>query len=48
VASLVDTLACVTRVAAAILRKSPSPLSAAAEQFRVDTTPPAIWYQMAS
>ena len=48
VASLVDTLAWVTRGAGAVLRGSPSPLSAAAEQFLVDTTPEAIGYQMAS
>jgi len=48
VASLVDTLASVTRGAGAVLRESPSPLSAAAERFLVDTTPEAIGYQMAS
>jgi len=48
VASLVDTLAWVTRGAGAVLRGSPSPLSAAAEPFLVDTTPEAIGYQMAS
>ena len=48
VASLVDTLALVTRCAKAVLRRSPSPLPAAAEQFLVDTTPEAIGYQMAS
>jgi len=48
VASLVDTLAWVTRCAGAVLRGSPSPLSAAAEQFLVSTTPEAIGYQMAS
>jgi len=48
VASLVDTLAWVTRGAGAVLRGSPSPLSAAAEQFLVDTTLEAIGYQMAS
>jgi len=48
VASLVDTLACVTWGAGTVLRGSPSPLSAAAEQFLVDTTPEAIGYQMAS
>jgi len=46
--SLVDTLAWVTRGAGAVLRGSPSPLSAAAEQFLVDTTPEAIGYRMAS
>ena len=48
VAALVDTLAWVTRGAGAVLRGSPSPLSAAAEQFLVDTTPEAIGYQMSS
>ena len=48
VAALADTLAWVTRGAGAVLRGSPSPLSAAAEQFLVDTTPEAIGYQMAS
>jgi len=48
VASLMDTLAWVTRGAGAVLRGSPSPFSAAAEQFLVDTTPEAIGYQMAS
>jgi len=48
VASLVDTLAWVTRGSGTVLRRSPSPLSAAAEQFLVDTTPEAVWYQMAS
>jgi len=48
VASLVDTLAWVTRGAGAILRGSPCPLLAAAEQFLVDTTPEAIGCQMAS
>jgi len=48
VASLVDTLAWVTRGAGTVLRGSPSPLSAAAEQFLVDTTPESIGYQMAS
>ena len=48
VASLVETLAWVTWGAEAVLRGSPSPLSAAAEQFLVDTTPEAIGYQMAS
>jgi len=48
VASLVDTLAWVTRGAGAVLRGSPSPLSAAAQQFLVVTTPEAIGYQMAS
>jgi len=48
VASLVDTLAWVTRGARSVLRGAPSPLSAAAEQFLVDTTPEDIGYQMAS
>jgi len=48
VASLVDTLPWVTWGAGAVLRGSPSPLSAAAEQFLVDTTPEAIGYQLAS
>jgi len=48
VASLVDTLAWVTRGHGAVLRGSPSPLSAAAELFLVDTTPEASGYQMAS
>jgi len=48
VASLVDTLAWATRVAGAVLRGSPYPLLAAAEQFLVDTTPEAIGYQIAS
>ena len=48
VASLVDTLAWVTRGAGAVLRGSPSLLKAAAEQFLVETTPEAIGYQMAS
>ena len=48
VASLVHTLAWVTRGAGAVLRGFPSPLSAAAEHFLVDTTPEAIGYQMAS
>jgi len=48
VASLVDTLAWVTRGAGAVLRESPSPLTASAKQFLVDTTPEAIGYQMAS
>jgi len=48
VASLVDTLAWVTRGAGAVLRGSLSPLSATAEQFLVNTTPEAIGYQMAS
>jgi len=48
VASLVDTLVWVTRGAGAVQRGSPSPLTAAAEQFLVDTTPEAIGYQMAS
>jgi len=45
VASLVDTLAWVTRGPGTVLRGSPSPLSAAAEQFLEDTTPEAIGYQ---
>ena len=48
VASLVVTLAWDTRGAGGVLRGFPSPLSAAAEQFPVDTTPEAIRYQMAS
>jgi len=48
VASLVGTLAWVTRGAGAVLRESPSPLTASAEQFLVDNTPEAIGYQMAS
>jgi len=44
VASLVDTLSWLTRCAGAVLRGSPSTLSAAAEQFLVDTTPEAIGY----
>jgi len=48
VASLVYTLAWVTRGAGALLRGSPSPLSAAADPFLVDTTPGAIGHQMAS
>jgi len=48
VASLVDTLAWVIRGAGTVLRGSPSPLSAAAEQLLVDTPPEAIGYQMAS
>ena len=48
VASLVVTLVWVTRGAGSVPRGSPSPLSAAAEQFLVDTTPEAIGYQMAS
>jgi len=48
VASLVDTLAWVTRGAGATLRGSPSPLSAAADQLLVDTTSENIGYQMAS
>jgi len=48
VASLVKTLACVTRGAGAVLRDSLSPRSAVAEQFLVDFTPEAIGYQMAS
>jgi len=47
VASLVDILAWVTRGAGAVLRGSLSLLTAAAEQFLVDTTPEAIGYQMA-
>jgi len=47
VASLVVTLAWVTRGAGSVLRGPPSPLSAAAEQFLVDTTSEAIGYQMA-
>jgi len=47
VASLVGTLAWVTRGAGAVLRESPSPLTASAEQFLVDNTPEAIGYQMA-
>jgi len=47
-ASVVDTLAWVTLGAGTVLRGSPSPLSAAAEQFLVDTTPEAIGYKMAS
>jgi len=39
VASLVDTLAWVTRGAGTVLRGAPLTLSAAAEQFFVDTTP---------
>ena len=48
VASLVDTLALVTRGTGSVLRGCPSPLPAAAEQFLVDATPEAIGYQMAS
>ena len=48
VASLVDTLAWVTRGAGAVLRDSSSPRTALAEQFLVDSTPEAIGYQMAS
>jgi len=48
VASMVDTLAWVTRGAGSVLRDSSSPRSAAAAQFLVDTTPEAIGYQMAS
>ena len=48
VTSLVDALAWVTRSSGTVLRGSPSPLSAVAEQFLVDTTPDAIAYQMAS
>jgi len=48
VASLVDTLAWVTRGAGALLRDSWSSRSAEAEQFLVDTTPEAIGYQVAS
>jgi len=48
VASLVDTLAWVTRGAGSVLRDSSSPRSAAAAQSLVDTTPEAIGYQMAS
>jgi len=48
VASLVDTLAWVTRGAGAVLWDSSSPRSASAEQFLLDTTPEAIGYQMAS
>ena len=48
VASLVDTLAWVTRGAGAVLRDSSSPRTASAEQFLVDTTPEAIGYRMAS
>jgi len=47
-ASLEDTLAWVTRGARTVLRGSPSPFLAAAEQFLVDTKPEAIGYQMAS
>jgi len=48
VAFLVDTRAWDTRGAGSVLRGSLSPLSVAAEQFLVDTTPEAIGYQMAS
>jgi len=44
----VETLAWVTRGAGTEPRGSPSPFSAAAEQFLVDTTAEAIGYQMAS
>jgi len=47
-ASLKDTLAWVTWGARTVLRGFPSPLSAAAEQFLVDTKPEATGYQMAS
>jgi len=48
VASLVDTLVCVTRGAGAVLRDFSSPRTSSAEQFLADTTPEAIGYQMAS
>ena len=48
VSSLVETLAWVTRGAGTVLRGSQVPLSAAAEQFLVDTIPDVIGYQMAS
>jgi len=48
VASLVDTLAWITRWAGAVLRDPSSPRTASAEKFFVDTTPKAIGYQMAS
>jgi len=48
VASLVDTLAWVTRGAGAVLRESSPPRTASAEQFLVDTTQEASGYQMAS
>jgi len=41
-------MAWVTRGAEAVLRDSSSPLSAAAEQYLVKTTPEAIGHQMAS
>jgi len=47
VASVVDTLAWVTRAALAVLWGAPSPLSAAADEFLADTTPEAIGNQMA-
>ena len=48
VAFLVYTHAWVTRGAGAVLRESPSPTTALAEQFLVDNTPDANGYQMAS
>jgi len=48
VASLVENLAWVTRDAGAVLRGSPSALSAAADQFLVDTTHEDIGDKMVS
>jgi len=42
VAFLVDTLAWASRWAGAVLREYPSPLTASAEQFLMNTTPTAI------